>query len=62
MKQMIVLEGLDQILTEQEISANVEDLDLNGSGWIYNRTTSVVFDLYKELTKRGSSYVEAQIN
>ena len=51
-------ENLDQIDTECKSLAYVENFELNGSGWTYNRTTIMIIDFFEDITKGASWYVE----
>ena len=56
--RIFVLEDLNQIDTESEVNSWVEILELNGSSWSHKRIASSTFDLERDKTKGGSSYVE----
>ena len=57
----IAAEDLDQKDTESDFDVHFEKLDLKESSWIYNRSESTTFHLYKEVTKVGRSFVELPI-
>ena len=59
--RIIALEDLDQIKTESEYTEAVENLEINGSGWVSDRIVSMSIDLYKKKTQGGRSYVELPI-
>ena len=58
MKQKIALKDLDRLDIESEFNASVENLILNGSTWVFERSSSMIFDLCKDVTKSSSIYVE----
>ena len=58
MKQIIELEDLDERDTESNSNTRVENIELQGSGWAYDRIFSKTIDLYKNVTNSGSSYNE----
>ena len=57
----MALENLDENDTQPEVNEAVENLKINGSGWVYNRIASVTTDLYKDMTKIGRRYVEVPV-
>ena len=62
MKQIIALEDLDETNNASDFSEAVELVELNGSGWVYDRIGSMSIGLDKHVTKGGNSYVELPIN
>ena len=40
---------------KSELNESVENLDLNGSGWVYDLIAGVTIDLHKDVIKSGSS-------
>ena len=57
-KQIIALEDLDATNIESECTQASENVELNWSGWVYNRIHCVGIDLHKVLNKGGGSFVD----
>ena len=45
MKQIFALEDLDQTGTKFEVNASVENMENNGSCWVFDRIASMSTDL-----------------
>ena len=52
------MDDIDEITFEPEFTKVVENLELKGSIWVYDRNATKGIILYKELTKDVTRYVE----
>ena len=43
---------------ESDLNAAVDNLELKGSGWVYDQNASNTIDFHKSWQKKRSSYVE----
>ena len=58
MKQIIALEDSEGVNVESNFIAFTRNSEVNGSGWVYNRTAFMSTHLCKYVTKVGPSYFE----
>ena len=60
-KQTIASEDPDEEDKEADFFESVENSELNGPGWVYERIASMSIDLCEDETKSGNNYVELLI-
>ena len=56
MKQIIDLEGLDELTAQSDWTESVENVELNRSGWVYDGIAGMSIDLCSDVTKGERSF------